>query len=105
MTAFFTFPPIEIMEFCILGTSKVISGWVATCDSGHAWRLYITIPLGNQAVTIMSKYLTQSKYADSDLSSPCHVIIMPSIRLVKVIEMIENICLIVMLLNNTPRFY
>ena len=26
-----------LLEACILATSKVISGWILTCDSAHSW--------------------------------------------------------------------
>ena len=35
----------------VLAMSKVISGWVPTCDSWHSWRLYSAAPLGNQAAS------------------------------------------------------
>ena len=35
--------------FCVLTTSKVILGWVSTCDSAHLWQLYTAAPLGDQA--------------------------------------------------------
>ena len=31
----------------ILATSKVISGWVLTCDGVHSWRLHSAVSLGH----------------------------------------------------------
>ena len=62
----------------ILATSEVISGRVPTCDSAHSRRLYSATQLGNQAVSTMTWYPTQSHYHNTDLTSPCPILIMPS---------------------------
>ena len=43
-----------LLEFYILATSKVISGWVLTYDSAHSWQLYNAVPLGDQATSTMT---------------------------------------------------
>ena len=60
----------------ILATSKVISGWVPTCDSGHSWWLHSAAPLRNQAVSTMTWYPTQSHYPDTEPTHPCTIIMM-----------------------------
>ena len=45
---------IDCLLFCVLATSKVISGRVPTCDNAHSWRLYSAAQLGNQAVSTMT---------------------------------------------------
>ena len=58
---------VSLLLFYVLATSKVISGWVPTCDSAHSSWLY-GAALGNQAVNSMTWYPTQSHYPDSDLT-------------------------------------
>ena len=43
----------------VLATSMVISGWVPTFDSAHAWCLYSAAPLRDQAASTMTWYPTQ----------------------------------------------
>ena len=68
---------ICLLLFCILTTSKVISGQVPTCDSGHSWRLHTVAPLGNQIATTMIQFPTQSHYFDTESSTGRYV---PCIR-------------------------
>ena len=44
-----------LLEFHILATSKVISGWIPTCDSEQICRLYSAAPPGNQATATMDQ--------------------------------------------------
>ena len=37
-----------LLEFYALAISKVMSGWLPTCESVHSWQLYIAAPLGDQ---------------------------------------------------------
>ena len=60
----------------------IISERVLTCDSAHSWQLYSAVPLGNRAMSTMAWYLTQSHYHDTEETSPCPVLIMPSTWLV-----------------------
>ena len=62
-----------LFEFYILATSKIISGWELSCDSAA--------PLGNQATSTMTSYPIQSHYPDTELISPCPILLMPSARL------------------------
>ena len=62
----------------LLATSKVISGWVPTCDSVHSWRLYSAAPLGNQFISTKTWYSTPSHHPDTEPTSHCHILIMPS---------------------------
>ena len=64
--------------FYVLATSKVISGWVPTCDSAHSWRLYGAAPLEDQAISTMTWYPTQSHDPDIKPTSLCLIPIMPS---------------------------
>ena len=64
-------------EFYILATSKVI----LTSDSAHSWWLYSAAPLENQATRTMTQYPTQSHYPDTEPTSPCPILLMPSARL------------------------
>ena len=38
----------KLLAFYILAMSKVISGWVPTCDSALSWRLYSAVPTGRR---------------------------------------------------------
>ena len=44
----------------VLATFKVISGRAPTCASGHSWRLYGVVPLGNYVASTMTRYPTQT---------------------------------------------
>ena len=39
---------LALFLFDVLATSKVIAGWVPTCDSAHSWRLYSAASLRHQ---------------------------------------------------------
>ena len=67
--------------FYVLETSKVISGWVPTHDSVYSWQLYIAISLGHEAAGTMTCYPTQSHFPDTESTSPCPILIIPSARL------------------------
>ena len=58
--------------FCILATSKIISGRILTCDSVHSWWHY------SAAISTMTCYPTQSHYPDTEPISPYLILIMPS---------------------------
>ena len=47
-----------LLMLYILVTSKVISGWVPTCDSAHSLRLYSAVALGIQAINTMTWFPT-----------------------------------------------
>ena len=49
--------------------------WLVTA---HSWWLYSAAPLGNQANNTMTWYHTQSHYLDTEPTSPCPILIMPS---------------------------
>ena len=55
--------------------NKVISGWVLTCDNAHLTWLYSAAPLGDQADSTMT---TQSHYFNTEPTSPCPILVMPS---------------------------
>ena len=42
-----------LLEFYILVTSEVISGWASTCDNVNSWRLHSAARLETQAANIM----------------------------------------------------
>ena len=56
-----------------LATPKVISGQVLTCDSVQSWWLYSAAPLGDQ-----TWYCYWSHYPDTEPTSTCPILIMPS---------------------------
>ena len=58
-----------------------LSGWVPTCDSVHSWELYSAASLEHQAAGTMTCYPIESHYPDTELTSPCPILIMPSARL------------------------
>ena len=66
--------------FVVLGHSKsnVISRWVPTCDSAHSSLFYSAAPLGNQAISTITRHPTQSHYPDTEPTSPCPILIMLS---------------------------
>ena len=66
-----------LLEFYVLRTSKVISGWVSTCDIVHSWWLYNAVQLGNQVASTLSWYPTKSPYPDTERTS-AWLIRMPS---------------------------
>ena len=45
-----------LLEFNVLATSKVIPGWVPTCDSAYPMRFYRDLPLGEQGAGTMTWY-------------------------------------------------
>ena len=55
--------------------------WFLTCDSVHSWRLYSAVAWGNQAISTMTWYSTQSYYPDTEPTSPCSILIMPRVWL------------------------
>ena len=55
----------------VLARSKVISGWVLTCDSAHSWRIDSAATLGNQVTDTMIRYPALSwHWADQCLPYP-----------------------------------
>ena len=44
--------------------------------------LYSATPLGDQATCIMTQYVTQPYYPDTERTSFCHILLMQCIRLV-----------------------
>ena len=58
-----------LLVFYVLATYMVISGWGLARGSAHSWHLYITL------------YPIQSHYPDTDLTSPCPILLMPNTRL------------------------
>ena len=52
-------------------TSNVISGRVPTCDIAQLWRIY-------SAASIMTWDPNESRNLDTESTSPCHILIMPS---------------------------
>ena len=72
---------IYFLEFYILATLNIISGRVPTCDTALSWQLHSATLLGDQAARVMTWYPTQSHYAGIGLTSPCPLLIMPSVRI------------------------
>ena len=71
-----------LLEFSILATSNVLSGWVLTYDSATHDDRYSFLPLGNQTTgTIMTRFPTQSHYPEVELTIPCPMVLRPGARL------------------------
>ena len=58
-----------LLEFYILATSQVMSGWVSPIDGAYSWWFYSAVPLGNQTASTMTWYPTQSHYPSTVLTS------------------------------------
>ena len=54
-----------------------IGGDIRTWTSG-SWRLYIAAPLEDQVTSTMTQYPMQSHYPDTELTSLCTTLVMPS---------------------------
>ena len=67
-----------LVQFYVLETSPVISGWELICDSVQSWQLSSAAPLGDQANSTMTWHPTQSNYPDTEATSPYPLLIMPS---------------------------
>ena len=61
-----------LVELYVLAISKVISGWAPTCNSAYSWTIH------SAAHQAMIWYATQSHYPDTEPTSPCRILIMPS---------------------------
>ena len=68
-----------LLEIYVLTTSKVISRRVSTWDSVCLWWLYSTAPLGNLTTSALTQY--HLNYPDTELTSCCLILLMPSARL------------------------
>ena len=66
-----------LLVFCILVTSKIISGQVPTCDIAHSWQLYSAFPLRDQTARTRSWYPTQLHYPDKEPTSIFLILITP----------------------------
>ena len=73
LVGYWSFTPLHHLIF--------ISERVLTCDSAHSWQLYSAVPLGNQVAVSMVQYPIQSHYPDTERTSPCPILLMPSHRL------------------------
>ena len=86
--------PVTIMEPLLLPCGSVkneavfhsfetsqVGGLVLICDSGHSWLLYSATSLEHQASGTMTCYPTQSHYPDTEITSPCPILVMLSARL------------------------
>ena len=63
-----------LVELSILAPSKVISGWLLTCDSVQSWWFDSAASSGNQAAG-MTWYPPHSHYPDSELTMPCPILL------------------------------
>ena len=59
----------------------IISGWMWLWLCVHSWQLYSAAPLTDHATGTITWYPTQSHYPDTELPSPCPILLMPSARL------------------------
>ena len=67
--------------FYVLATSAIISGRVLPCGSVRSRRPYHASLLGDLAISTMTWYPIQSHYHDTNLTSPCLILLMRSTRL------------------------
>ena len=58
------------------------SGWIPICDSAHSWWNYSAALWGDQAISIMTRYPTQTHYPDTVVINPYPILIMPNASLV-----------------------
>ena len=59
----------------------MIAGQEPSFGSTHSWRLYSDASLEDQTVSTMTRYSSQSYYADTELASLCPILVMPSVKL------------------------
>ena len=57
-----------------------ISNHVPTCDSVCSWWPYSAVLLWDHTAGTMTPFLILSDYPDTDLTSSCHILVMPSTR-------------------------
>ena len=66
-------------------TVMVVAQWYievwSTASQLSCWQLYSAALLGHQATSTMTCYPTQLHYPDTEPTSPCHILTMPSSRL------------------------
>ena len=68
--------------FHLLATYMVTSGLVPPCHMEPKWLLYSAASLGDLSISTIIRYPTQSYYfSDTELTSPCPILVMPSARL------------------------
>ena len=72
---------IRLFRLNGLTTSKVISVQVPTCGSVQLWRLYSAATQGVQPTATMNQYPTQSHYPDTELTSPCPILVISNATL------------------------
>ena len=65
----------SLLKLYVLAPFVAISGRASSCDSAHSWRLY------SQAAGTMTWYPTQSHYPDTELTSPCCILLVLHARL------------------------
>ena len=70
-----------LFEFHVLPAPNVISTRVPTGDKVPSWVFYSAPPLGNPSADTMTWYPTQSLYPDTELTSPCPILIVSYTRL------------------------
>ena len=70
----------SVLLFYVLATFKVMSGRELTCDSAHSWRLWSTAPLGDQTMSPLIWYPTQSHFPNTEPTSSCPILIMSSVN-------------------------
>ena len=97
---------VRLLEFYVLATSKVISGWVLTCDSVHSWWLYSDSPLGDQATHTMAQFPSPLLYSDTAPTSLCPILIMPSAWLGSdMYQFLSHCFVLTMVLTHTVRIF
>ena len=52
-----------------------------SCDSAHIWWIYSAAALRDQPSDTMNQFPTQSYFPNTELTSPCFILLMPSARL------------------------
>ena len=70
-----------LLGFYILATCQVISGWAQTRDSVRSWWFYNAAPVRATTTGTITRFLAQSHYPDTGLTSPWPILKMSRARL------------------------
>ena len=64
-----------------MATSMIKPEQVPTCERTYSWRFYSAAHWRNHTHTAMTQFQIESHYPDTELTSPCCSLLMPSSRL------------------------
>ena len=72
---------VWLLVFYTIAICIVISRWVSTCDSARSLWVYSAAPLDDHTFGTMTCYTTQLLSPNTELTSPCSILILSSARL------------------------